>query len=112
MNVVNIYIDLLNLFFIFAQGGGRESVNLIFSSTPKQIKMRQSNEQTTSFTEVSIEAGILLWGKSNQQEKDIRIAMPAQTNINSANEIKTKWSGFKFKKRLSHVDTGTDAYLR
>ena len=36
--------------------------------------------------------------------------MPAQTKIISANEIKTKWNGFE--KRLSLVDTGTDAYLR
>ncbi len=43
---------------------------------------------------------------SSQQENDIRVAMPAQTNIISANEIKTN------EKRLWLVDTGTGAYLR
>ena len=87
MNVVNKCIELLTLFFVFAQKGGK-SVYLTFSSILKQIKVRTSN----------------------QQENDIRVAMPAQTRIISANEIKTKWNGFE--KRLSLVDTGTDAYLR
>jgi len=53
-----------------------------------------------------------IWkGNANEEKQCLaRVAMPASTRIITAREVNTKINDFD--KRLSLVDTGTDAYLR